>query len=206
MPLVVTCTTCGLVNEGWVRQCSDCGAKLSPLRFYRPHLRPGMREKITRLSSSLRVMRRPPGTEVRTSDGEVFFIRRRWTSRGLPLPEPDADDLQDEAVEVATEWGFGAYRAEAGVALLVYPLLLLVSVVARTLRWLDHLGRAGFEVIGHFVFLRPWVIQIYRGNPARVYRTFRVRGYRRCGWVIENLTLAYQVGDLEYLPKEVELP
>jgi len=40
----------------------------------------------------------------------------------------------------------------------------------------------------------------------RFYRTFRVKGYRRSGIVVEHLTLAYQIGDLEYLPNEIELP
>ncbi|MFQ5967885.1 MAG: hypothetical protein ACE5MI_09780 [Acidimicrobiia bacterium] len=205
MSLVVTCTMCGLVNDGKAKTCVQCGSKLSNLRFYRPHLEPGMREEISRIKPSLRVMRRPPGREVRTPEGELLYIRRAWGKELDDRPEPDIGDAEDAAIDIAMDLGF--WERSAGiVGLLLYPVLLVLGLLASGLRLLDNAGRMLFDVVGHVVFRRPWIIQICGGNPPQVQRTFRARGYGRSARVIEELTLAYQVGDIEFVPEQVLLP
>ncbi len=205
MKLVVTCTMCGLVNEGTARTCVDCGTRLSNLRFYRPHLQPGMRQHVTRVEPSMRIINRPPGTEIRTPEGELVYLRPAWGTADHHWRSVEAEDVADEVAGAA--WDLGLHhRAGAIAALIIYPFVWLVAVVASLIRVVDQAGRTLFEAIGHFVFMRPWIIKVYRGNPARVYRTFRVRGYRRAGKVIDELAIAYQVGDLGFVPTAVRLP
>ena len=194
-----------MVNEGSRAECEQCGAELSPLRFNRPHLRHGMRLPIGKVSASLRYMRLPGGDAIETPDGEVLFIRRCWTAKEC---EPQTLDIEETAPPSHASdldmWDFGA----VGMLLAGFVEVLkgAVDLFKIAVVSFDRIGSWTFGAIGHFVLRRPWLIQVYRGNPPTVYRTFRVGGYRRTAEAIGELKLAYQTGDVGFVPSAAQLP
>jgi hypothetical protein len=152
-----------------------------------------------------------PRVRVRTPDGTVWTVRRRWIPHregkgvsqrfrnrrtkpeldGLDLPFSFASDLEGLAIVL------GLIVVFVALLILGWPLLLLGIDLA----WLAIVGV--FGVIGRVVLRRPWRVEATSDTDRH---DWYVQGFRAAGRLRDDLGNQYRHGHQPLPPTPTQLP
>jgi hypothetical protein len=150
-------------------------------------------------STAPRLQSMARGSTVTSPDGDRWRVKRRWTDRSMPslqrhFRKDRGDSVAEGGLEAFPYLDFDnpgiAIAVAVGALLLFFVLLPLIGIALELILLLLVLWSG---LVGRIFLGRPWIVEAVDLDDAARSTAFAVKGWRRSGHAIEEVTRAIVV-------------